>query len=303
MVNNVNQGRHGCSVITVCSGKGGAGKTTVVRTLIELFKKDYRIAVIDGAVGLAGISSIYGAYPTPGRGYEEFLRGMLTASELVYPVDGIKLIPSGFTAAIKDTVKGRDVTRIDELIDHLKMECDLIVIDASSGIDPCLYQYLINSNIILIVVTLDPQSVTDGYALAKSSLTMVPLPAVSYFLNMVMADDDYAGFNAKMHLLSGKFLNREMGAMGYLKFDAFFMKSPGPIEFRSMIGNENRNNLEEFRRRFKELLIPNSHDGLSSSGSPLPILSRGELGGSLSGNDADGVCIKGFKLYQTGGEV
>ncbi|MCP4633563.1 MAG: MinD/ParA family protein [candidate division Zixibacteria bacterium] len=254
---------HKNPVITICSGKGGTGKTTVVRTLVDMFGDEFRIAVIDGALGLSGISSVYGVIPEASKSYQCFLGGSRPASDFIEKVENINLIPSHFSGSAADFGIERDFHRVDELIAYLSRDNDLVIIDSASGLDLGLYEYLSISDIVLIVVTTDPQSITDGYSIAKLCMSVTPHPITSFFLNMIESEVNFHEFNTKMTLLSRKFLFKELRALGYMKFDKPFMKSPGETEFRSMLGNDNRNNLESFKEKLTELIgsnrIPDSN--------------------------------------------
>jgi flagellar biosynthesis protein FlhG len=254
MTNTAGGGKINSAVITVCSGKGGTGKTTVVRTLIEQFKDSLKIAVIDGALGLSGISSVFGVFPKNGMSYESFLQGRGSSSDFIHELDELALVPSRFTGEINTVKEDLNFRRVRELIQYLKTTVDLVIVDSASGLGLGLCDYLGCSDIVLIAVTSDPQSITDGYAVCKLTLSFNPAPAASFFLNMAMSDYDIEDFNVKMALLTNRFLGRETRAMGYLKYDRYFMKSPGDSEFRSMIGNDNRRNIEEFTSRLRREL-------------------------------------------------
>ena len=303
MTNKSGGSHSGMTVITVCSGKGGVGKTTAVRAFTDELKNSYRIAVVDGALGLTGISSVYGVFPEDDKSYEAFLAGRKPASEFIHKVEGINLIPSGINGNVTYPSVNRSFHRINELIRFLSANNDIVIIDSASGLDLGLYEYLNLSDVVIIVVTADPQSVTDGYAICKLSLSMTPQPGVSFLLNMAESENDYLNFNVKMALLTGKFLGREIGAMGYLKFDNFFMKSPGDVEFRSMIGNDNRSNMEELVKKLEAKISPNIVGGKKQFPVLNSVLSPVNFDRELERKSTDDIDSNRSQPFRPGGKI
>jgi len=247
-------------ILTICSGKGGVGKTTIARTIVKMLKKRYRIAVIDGALGLGGISSFYNINPESDISYERFLNSVRPPSEFICRTESIRLIPSFSRGTIEDFGLDREYGRIKDLIEFLRTGSDLIIIDTASGLDLGLYEYMSLSNFVLIIVANDPQSISNGYAISKLASSITPKPTISFFLNMAASGGDFLDFNTKMLLLSRKFLQCELKAIGYMKFDRVFMQSPGVMELGSMLGNDNMENMVEFEKAMEEQLgfiIPN----------------------------------------------
>ncbi|MBD3169299.1 MAG: AAA family ATPase [candidate division Zixibacteria bacterium] len=253
-MNNLGGRIRGSAVITVCSGKGGAGKTTIVRTLVEILKTQYRVAVIDAALGSSGLSSIYGVYPDRRRSLEYFLNGANPPSEFVFPVNGIRFVPSRVNRTLNDIGADRNFNRISEMVGFLKRYNDIVLIDSSSGLDLGLYESLMVTNLALIVVTTDPQSVSDGYAICKLCKSITPQPETHFMLNMINSPEEFEDFNTKIGLLTGKFLKEEKRALGFLRFDKLFMRSPGKVEFSSMLGRDNKVNLSELRKRLMGII-------------------------------------------------
>ncbi len=243
--------RDGC-IITVCSGKGGAGKTTVARVLVELFKNKFRTVAVDAVSGFSGISSFFEFRPIGRRSFGDFLNGSGGAADHIYRLDRIDLIPSFSDGSIEDLGLERDFERIGELADYIRGNYELGIIDTPSSFDLGLYNYLRASDIVLIITETGYQSIVNGYAICKMASSIIPRPAIHFFLNLLNSDGDFDDFNVKMPMLTEAFLGDPCDAIGFLKFDEQYFNSPGVEEFNSMLWNSNKENLVMFSSCLEE---------------------------------------------------
>ncbi|MBD3234609.1 MAG: AAA family ATPase [candidate division Zixibacteria bacterium] len=239
-------------IITVCSGKGGAGKTTVARILVELFKTKFKTIAVDAVSGLSGISSFFEFRPTGRKSFGNFLSGQGSVSDYVYRLDRLDIIPSFTDGTIEDLGLERDYERIGELADYIRDNYELGIIDTPSSFDLGLYNYLRASDIILILTESGYQSIVNGYAICKMASSIIPRPAIHFFLNLVNSDRDFDDFNVKMPMLTEAFLGDSYDAIGFLKFDEQYFNSPGEGEFNSMLWNSNKENLMVFSSCLEE---------------------------------------------------
>src|SRR5215510_12583244 len=81
-------------VVTVTSGKGGVGKTTLVANLgLELARLGRRVLLLDGDLGLANLAILFNQAPK--RTLEDALAGRCAVEDVVLDVlEGLGLIPS-----------------------------------------------------------------------------------------------------------------------------------------------------------------------------------------------------------------
>lgn len=171
---NLEQGFHSkpsasgkCRVITVSSGKGGVGKTSLVLNLgLALIKLGHRVVVIDADLGLANIDVMLNAIPRFNLG--DVLSGTKSINDIIMrgPMD-IKVVPGGsglFDLANLDRVK-RQVL-IEQLRD-LEAEGDIIIIDTAAGISRNVVSFIGAADDFILVTTPEPTALTDAYGMLK----------------------------------------------------------------------------------------------------------------------------------------
>ena len=154
-------------VVAVTSGKGGVGKTQVVANLAALLaSSDKRVMVIDADLGLANLDLLLEVRPQ--YTLADFLTGRVALDEiLISNRNGILLLPGA------SGVQGVTTLRYDQKIalltelDALRHEVDLVLVDTSSGISDAVTYFASSAQEILVVVTPEPASLHDAYALIK----------------------------------------------------------------------------------------------------------------------------------------
>lgn len=155
-------------LIAVASGKGGVGKTWLAITLAHaLAGAGQRVLLFDGDLGLANVDIQLGLLPDRdlGAALAEG-RSLLTAA--------VHYAPGGF-----DIVAGRSglpalAGLTAETLDHLTEDLigathryDIVLADLSAGIDTATRRMAAASDTLLLVITDEPTSLTDAYAVLK----------------------------------------------------------------------------------------------------------------------------------------
>lgn len=154
-------------VFAITSGKGGVGKTNVVANLaaaLALNKK--RVMVIDADLGLANLDLFLGV--TPAYTLADFFTGLATLDEIIIPNrDGILLLPGA--SGVQEITSLRHDQKVALLteLDALSPEVDLVLVDTGSGISDSVTYFATSAQEIVVVVTPEPSSITDAYALIK----------------------------------------------------------------------------------------------------------------------------------------
>lgn len=151
-------------VITVCSTKGGVGKTTIsVNLAVACMKKNLKVAVIDLDLQFGDVSLLFDLKPKKTiyewmkEGYEEgatSLEGYLTKDET-----GIEILASPHLPEYAELVTGEHIYTI---IQELKKTFDVIVIDTPPSFVETSLVALENSDEILLITSLDLPSLKNG---------------------------------------------------------------------------------------------------------------------------------------------
>ena len=154
-------------VIAVTSGKGGVGKTNIVTNLaIALARMGKKVLVMDADLSLANIDILLGLTPEYHIGH--VLYGERTLNEiLITGPAGITILPASSgqedLTAIDDTQK----LNLLEQMDALDQDFEVVLIDTAAGIGNNVLYFNQAAQERLVVVTPEPTSLTDAYALIK----------------------------------------------------------------------------------------------------------------------------------------
>ncbi len=153
-------------IITITSGKGGVGKTSISLNLsLALASRGFRVCLFDADLGLANVNILTGIYPK--KDLESVLSGGCGLREiLVKNYQGIDMIPgsSGVQkmASLTKTQTGTLISAFLDLEDY-----DYFIFDTSAGISSQVLSFCMASHEIILVVTTEPTSLTDAYSMLK----------------------------------------------------------------------------------------------------------------------------------------
>lgn len=210
-------------VITITSGKGGVGKSTVaVNMAVWLRKMGKKVLIFDADLGLANVEVMFGAVP------------QYNLSDLIYKGKKIKDIISqgpmdiGFIsggsgiAGLSNLTKDQIVYLVHSLAELNEM-ADVIIIDTGAGISDSVLEFVLASPEIMLISTPEPSSLTDSYSLLKAlyrnptfSKDKVKINIVANKVNTIEEGD--AVF-AKLNSVVSQFLNGNLSFLGMIPQD------------------------------------------------------------------------------------
>lgn len=154
-------------IIAVTSGKGGVGKTNIVANLgYALCKAGQRVLIFDADLGLGNLDVLLGL--TPRYNLSHVIDGERRLAEIIVEGPGnLKILPasSGIQSLTRLTPsqKARIILEIDQILSGF----DMVLIDTAAGISADVLYFNASANEIMVVVTPEPTSITDAYALIK----------------------------------------------------------------------------------------------------------------------------------------
>ncbi len=153
--------------LAVSSGKGGVGKTTVSIVLSWLLaERGKRVYLIDGDLGLANVDVMLGL--SPKLNLYNVAKGEATIDEvLVEVLPNFYVIPGG--SGIRELLNMDAKMRGRMALELLKLSdrADYIIADTGAGISDDVLLFCVSCRHTLLVVTPEPTSLTDAYALLK----------------------------------------------------------------------------------------------------------------------------------------
>ena len=181
-------------VVTITSGKGGDGKSTVSANLaIALADKGYKVAVADFDIGLRNLDMILGLESRICYNIIDVMDGRASLNQAIIQDKKSKncyFLPASQTQ--DKTVLDKD--KVTKLVEELQVNYDYVIIDSPAGIESGFEHAIIKADIALIIVNLEISSVHDadrviGIIDAKSFKTQNGLDVEKYLvLNRVKMD-------------------------------------------------------------------------------------------------------------------
>jgi len=147
-------------VITIASGKGGTGKTTVSVNLATVLagngKETY---LLDADIGMANVGIFLGLQDVPVT-LHDVLAGKKPVSEAVYTGPaGLKVVPSGISL---QGFQDSDPEKIRDVMNELVTRCDFLIIDAPAGISKDGVIPLAVADDVILVVNPELPSLVDS---------------------------------------------------------------------------------------------------------------------------------------------
>jgi flagellar biosynthesis protein FlhG len=153
--------------VAVLSGKGGVGKSNLALNIsFALSRKGAKVLLMDCDLGLANLDVLLGLTPT--GNIQDILDSSLKAETVLVRVDqGLDLLPasSGVVESFND--QHLMPALLAEKLDKLVGRYDYVILDVGAGISPTVLNFAAMAMMRVLVVTPEPTSLTDSYALVK----------------------------------------------------------------------------------------------------------------------------------------
>ncbi len=193
-------------VISVTSGKGGVGKTNIVGNLaIALQRMGKKVLIFDADLGLANIDIIFGINPMDN--IDSVIRGEKKLAEIIVEgPEGVSIIPaSSGIEEVANLTEGQKLNLLSEF-DDLNDKFDIMLIDTGAGISSNVVYFNLAAQERIVVVTPEPTSITDAYALLKVMFSRYGTKEFSILLNMVKDEKEAKAVFKNLSNVADKFL-------------------------------------------------------------------------------------------------
>ncbi len=212
-------------VISFTSGKGGVGKThTVVNTAISLASAGYSVLVLDADLGLANVDVLLGVSP---RGtLHDVLKGACSLDDiLVQGPGGIVIIPAASGIEEVQALTAADKLLLMTEVERIAHHYDFLLIDTPAGIGSDVMYFNSAAGEVVCVITGEPTSLTDSYALMKVLHTTYGEKSFWIVVNDVASEvEAQTAFNSLANAVQ-KFLRVETRMLGWVQSDAMVRQS------------------------------------------------------------------------------
>ncbi len=211
--------------ISFTSGKGGVGKTTLVcNVAAELGRQGKRVLILDGDLGMANVDILFGVRAQGNIG--QVLNGQATIEEVITEVaPGVDLIPGGSGIYGLSRLEPLQKHVLLDQVSRLNRNYDYMLIDTAPGIDDHVLYLNSAAQEILVVVTPDPTSLTDAYALIKVLNQRHRENRFSVVTNMVKDEIEGRQVFHKLSDVANRFLCVSLNYRGCIPADLILRQS------------------------------------------------------------------------------
>lgn len=213
-------------IITVASGKGGVGKTNFsVNFALAMQHLGKRPIVLDSDFGLANVEVLLGEQPP--YNLLNFLKGQCQLVDIVAKSRyGMSFISGGLGLREMNLLPRYRIEEIGRNLSSLSELTDMLIIDSGAGINDAVIKFCSLADEVYVVVTPDPASITDSYALIKTLVQNYKLTVpIKLMINKVSSIKEAKEVLKKLESVCQHFLNCRLGYAGYVPYDAQLMKA------------------------------------------------------------------------------
>lgn len=218
-------GNSGARVIAVTSGKGGVGKSNLVVNLaIELTRRGYRVAIFDADLGMANAEVLLGIVP-PYSLYDYLYEGKRMDDILTSSPQGVQIISggSGFVELANLDQEARK--RLGQGLQELDHKFDFVLVDTGAGISKTVLGFVASADEVIVVLTPEPTSLTDGYGLIKVLSKYNVHNEMMVLVNRATDEKEAQRTFDTMQLTTNQFLHVRLINLGFIPEDGAVVRA------------------------------------------------------------------------------
>jgi flagellar biosynthesis protein FlhG len=250
--------------ISVTSGKGGVGKSTLISNMAqELALQGKKVLLFDGDVGMGNLHILFGSNSE--KNIVDVIKGDAHIEEVVTRViPGVDLVPGGSGLIDINNLNSYERRNLLDAMDLLAKRYDYLLVDTAPGIAEHVLYLNAAVDQTIVIITPDPSSFADAYALIKVLNLYHKVKKFSIVCNFTR--DQFEG----MHLFKRfsevvhRFLNVSVDYLGAVPFENSLRK--GGLHRRLIMKDRLPNSAAQNIREISAQLLDESIEVNQSKG-------------------------------------
>ena len=205
--------------IAITSGKGGVGKTNVAANLaVALQKMGEKVLIFDADLGLSNVDVLLGLV-TPFN-IQHVLNGKKHLQDVIVEgPQGIKILPASSGVQEFTQLDEFQRLRLLEEFETFQGEIDTLIIDTGAGISSNVAFFCISAQTIIVIISPEPTSLTDGYALIKVLFTQYQEKDFKILVNSVHDASEGLKVFKRLSVAAEKYLQVSLDYLGFISKD------------------------------------------------------------------------------------
>ncbi|HET6236899.1 MAG TPA: cellulose synthase operon protein YhjQ/BcsQ [Acetobacteraceae bacterium] len=209
-------------ILGIASGKGGVGKTWFAITLAHALARAGQrqcMLLLDADLGLANVDIQLGLMPA--RDLGAVIAGRATLREVVlrHAEGGFYILPGRSGSGAMSDLEPAALERMLAALRDAATGYDVVLLDLGAGLDRAVRHMAAFADTLLVVVTEEPTSLTDSYAVLKLHHADRPGGDASVVVNQAASRATGERTHATLARVCLTFLGRARPLLGVIRRD------------------------------------------------------------------------------------
>jgi flagellar biosynthesis protein FlhG len=206
-------------ILCVTSGKGGVGKTSfTVNFAIALAGNNWSVLVVDGDMGLANVDVLL-RLSVKNNIRDVLESGADPRQALIFARPNLAVLPGSSGVPEMVSLGEKQQQKLAQFINAAASDFDFVIVDTAAGIGSSVVWYNRICDHSLFILSPDPTSMTDAYALIKMLSRDHGLNRFNLVLNFVRGAREGSHTVETIKRVTQRFLGLKLNHLGSVPED------------------------------------------------------------------------------------